>query len=71
VTTRTFASGYLSPKKGEGAGGEGVVDIHNIRADFEILADFLVYLLFDIGEFAGIDGGEVREIEAQVVGSDE
>ena len=37
----------------------------------EIAQDFFVYLLLDFGELAGIDGGEVREIEAQVVGRDE
>ena len=58
-------------EKGEGAGGEGIVDIHDVGADFEILANFFVYLLLDIGKLAGIDGGEMRKIEAQMVGSDE
>ena len=58
-------------EEGERAGGERVVDIHDVRADFEVFADFFVHLLLDVGEFAGIDGGEVREIEAQMIGRDE
>ena len=34
-------------------------------------ADFFVYLLLDFGELAGIDGGEVRKVEAQMIGRDE
>ncbi len=61
----------LVAEEGERAGGESVVDVHDVRADFEILADFFVHLLLDIGDFARIDGGEVRKIEAQVIGRDE
>ena len=33
--------------------------------------DLFVHLLLDFGEFAGVDGCEVREIEAQMIGRDE
>ena len=71
VTTRTLGSGILVAEEGERAGGESVVDVHDVGRDVEIVANFVVHLLLDVGELAGIDGGEVREIEAQAVGRDE
>ena len=63
--------GVLVAEEGQRAGGEGVVDIHDVRGDLEIAQDFFVHLLLDFGELARVDGGEVREVEAQVVGRDE
>ena len=44
--------GVLVAEEGQRAGGERVVDIHDVGADFEILPDFFVHLLLDLGEFA-------------------
>ena len=40
-------------------------------ANSRFFRDFFVHLLLDVGDLAGIDGGEVREIEAQMIGRDE
>ena len=63
--------GIFVAEEGESAGSERVVNVHDVRAHFEVLADFFVYLLLDFAEFAGIHVREVRKIETQVIGCDE
>ncbi len=71
VTTRTLASGYLSPKKARApeASASSIFVMSVLISRF--LQNFFVYLLLDFGKLAGIDGGEMRKIEAQMVGRDE
>ena len=71
VTTRTFASGYLSPKNAsapEASASSMFMMSVRISRSLRISS---IHLLLDFGDFAGIDGGEVREIEAQMIGRDE
>ena len=61
----------LVAEEGEGAGGERVVDVHDVGREREIAEDLFVHLLLDFGEFACVHGCEVRKIEAQMIGRDE
>ena len=61
----------LVAEEGERAGSQRVINVHDVRAHFQILADFFVHLLLDFGEFAGIHCGEMRKIETQMVRRDQ
>ena len=61
----------LVAKERQRAGSERVVNVHDVRAHFEVFQDFFVHLLLDFGELARIHGGEMRKVEAQVIGRDE
>ena len=71
VTTRTLASGYLSPKKAS-APEASASSIFMMSVRISRLRRISSFTCCSISASSlGIDGGEVREIEAQVVGRDE
>ena len=43
----------------------------DVGLDFGVEANLFVHLLLDVGQFGGIDGGEMRKIEAQPVRRDQ
>src|SRR5256885_6516621 len=60
--------GIFVAEKGQRAGSERVVDIGDVRFDLRVVADFVVYLLFDVAELFGVDGGGVGKVKKQTVG---
>src|SRR5208282_2946232 len=58
-------------EKGQGAGGQGLIEGQDIGGDFLVVQDLVVDLLLDFAELGGVHVAEVGEIEAQVIGGDE
>src|SRR5256885_5448850 len=60
--------GIFVAEKGQRAGSERVVDIGDVRFDLGVVADFVVYLLFDVAKLFGVDVREVGKVKTQTVG---
>ncbi len=63
--------GVAVAEEGQRAGSERVVNRGDVGLNFGVEQDFVVHLLLDVAQFGGVNGGEVREVEAQAAGLDE
>ena len=59
--------GITVAEEGQRAGGQRIVESGYVRLEGGVLANVIVHLLLDVGQFGRIDGSKVREIEAQTV----
>jgi len=67
-TTRTLSR--IFAEQSHRAGGQSLIQVHHVRRHFAIKKDLLIHESLDFGEFVGVHGGVVREVEAQARGLD-
>ncbi len=63
--------GVAVTEEGERPGSERVVNRGDVGLNLGVEENFIVHLLFDVAQFGSVDGGKMREVEAQAAGLDE